>query len=1204
MSKTTTTARMRADGTVVEVMSDGSERPFPDMPMRAMTEAEIEAAAAADPDARPMTPEELAKARRVPRVKTLRRALGLTQQEFAARYQIPLGTLHDWEQGRTEPDQPARAYLRVIARDPEAARRACQGSGSRDQLRNPTDREARMPPRAGAETETAMSQKPRGRDLFIVDNSVSGWTGLRYLEEWTDIARAFDIATGSFEIGALLALNGKWQTLEKIRILMGAERTHRTRKALLEAVRSHATEVLDDSIEADKEANPFLHGVPAIVDALQSGQIECRVYDRDKFHAKAYITHAQLEVVGSQALVGSSNFSLPGLTKNIELNVQIQSAREVAQLQDWFEAHWQEAKEVTDDIIKTISRHTHLYTPFEIYAKALQEFFRGHELTETEWEETRSRMFPKIDQYQKEAYWNLMKIARQHGGAFLCDGVGLGKTFVGLMLIERLVLHDGKRVVLFAPKATKEGVWEPHLREWLPHIGGVGGNADFSNLAVFSHTDLGRKGDFPERFRRIAELADTVVIDEAHHFRNPGRRGKADRGDEPSRYYQLYDLLDNAVRPKTVFMLTATPINNRLSDFRHMAELFTRRNPAHFARTLGVNNLAAHFNNMERELRQTVGHEVPDVSEVVTEVQDILAKDEIFKQLVVQRSRAYARESQIRETGNATAFPERKPPQVADYSIRKTYGRLLDMFENAFTRKNPLFTLPMYYPLAWYIGPDESIDSFEQNRQKQVVGLIRTNFLKRFESSVVAFELSCDRLLQKLLAFLEVHSETATEKKKLELWKMDNADTLGYARKRQLEIWSEDGEEAEDEDIVPQEMLDAVVHLDRGEYDVSAMIAETFRDLDQIIHFLVEARKFEPRHDDKLQRLVRLLKLKELAGQKMLIFTEFADTARYLKRQLDQAGIDGVAQVDSATKGNRADVIQRFSPYYNGASSAALAKRGRTEIRVLISTDVLSEGLNLQDASRMVNYDIHWNPVRLMQRIGRVDRRMNSEVEKRLIADHPEVASTRGKVSFWNFLPPEELNEILTLYTRVTQKTLLISKTLGIEGKKLLTPEDDFDALREFNHAYEGTKTVVEDMHLEYQALLQADPTLDDRLKRLPGAVFSGRERPAKGVRGVFFCYALPALDNEAGEFTEEAGTTRWYLYDLDRDAILEDPAEIIDSIRSKPDTPRKCTMEQKALIELRAKVQRHITNTYLKRVDAPVGVKPSLKCWMELNEG
>jgi putative transcriptional regulator len=127
MSKTTTTARIRPDGTVVEILDDGSERPFPKTAMRPMTEAEVAAAAAADPDARPMTPEQRAKARRVPRVRTLRRALGLTQEEFAARYRIPLGTLRDWEQGRTEPDQPARAYLKVIASNPEWVSRALAG---------------------------------------------------------------------------------------------------------------------------------------------------------------------------------------------------------------------------------------------------------------------------------------------------------------------------------------------------------------------------------------------------------------------------------------------------------------------------------------------------------------------------------------------------------------------------------------------------------------------------------------------------------------------------------------------------------------------------------------------------------------------------------------------------------------------------------------------------------------------------------------------------------------------------------------------------------------------------------------------------------------------------------------------------------------------------------------------------------------------
>ncbi len=1040
-----------------------------------------------------------------------------------------------------------------------------------------------------------------GKDLFIVDNSISGWTGLRYLEEWIGIAKSFDIATGYFEIGSLLALDGKWQSLKKIRILMGAETTERTRKALLEVVRNRANAELDRSIEADKVGNPFLRGVPAILEALRSRQIECHVYDKDKFHAKAYITHAKLEVVGSQALVGSSNFTNPGLTQNIELNVQVQSAREVAQLQEWFEAHWDEAHDVTDSVIETIQRQTHLYSPFEIYAKALQEFFRGHELTSSEWDEGHSRMFSKLDRYQKEAYWALMKIARQHGGAFLCDGVGLGKTFVGLMLIERLVLHERKRVVLFAPKAAKEAVWEPHLKEWLSHIGG---SADFSNLVVFSHTDLNRKGEFPERFKRIAELADAVVIDEAHHFRNPGKLGAGPADEARSRYYRLFDLLDNSVRPKTLFMLTATPINNRLSDFRHMAELFTRKDDAYFAKTMGVNNLRAHFNQMEKSLRKQVGDVVGDVSEHLAEAQQILGSDQLFQSLVVQRSRAYARESQIRETGKAAIFPDRKAPQVAEYKLRITYGRLLDLFEQAFEKSDPLFTLPMYYPLAWYRGNDKTIDPFEENRQKQVVGLIRTMFLKRFESSVAAFQLSCERLLKKLMAFIQVHAESDAEKKRFERWKRQNGEILNFADQLELQFWGEGEGEDPDEDIIPQEFLEAVTLLDPNEYKVDEMLDQTYLDLDEMVKFLEEARKFQPKHDDKLQKLIRLLSSKELAGQKVLIFTEFADTARYLENQLKAAGIEGIGEVDSGRKGSRADVIQRFAPYYNGTSSPQLASEGRNEIRVLISTDVLSEGLNLQDASRMINYDIHWNPVRLMQRIGRVDRRMNPEIEKRMVKDRPEVESSRGKVSFWNFLPPDELNAILTLFSKVTQKTLLISKTLGIEGKKLLTPEDDFDALREFNQAYEGTKSAVEDMHLEYQALLQADPELEGRLMRFPGGVFSGRKSTKGGLKGVFFCYGLPALDKEKNEFTEEAGSVRWYFFDVGRERILEEPQEIVASVRSTKEIARKCKMAEKALIDMRLTVEKHIKNTYLKRVDAPLGVKPILKCWMELNEG
>jgi superfamily II DNA/RNA helicase len=333
-------------------------------------------------------------------------------------------------------------------------------------------------------------------------------------------------------------------------------------------------------------------------------------------------------------------------------------------------------------------------------------------------------------------------------------------------------------------------------------------------------------------------------------------------------------------------------------------------------------------------------------------------------------------------------------------------------------------------------------------------------------------------------------------------------------------------------------------------------------------------------------------------------------TARYLKRQLEGAGISGVDEVDSDDKRDRGDVIKRFSPYYNDSSSSELQAEGLEESRVLISTDVLSEGLNLQDATRLINYDLHWNPVRLMQRIGRVDRRMNSEVEELLLADHPDQKSLRGTVAYWNFLPPDELDVLLKLYSKVSHKTLRISKTFGIEGKRLLRPEDDYEALKEFNHAYEGSTTKLEEMHLEYQKLLRNDSELESRLNALPGRVFSGKAHPKADTRAVFFCYALPAPPslvkgkNEqfAEEWTEEAGHTRWYLSDLEGGSIVEEPSQIIDFVRCLPDTPRQAMVERKTLSEVRTRVERHIKNTYLRQVQAPIGVKPVLKAWMELS--
>jgi len=1047
-----------------------------------------------------------------------------------------------------------------------------------------------------------------GGELFIVDNSDQDWKVLRYLREWCGLAERMDIATGYCEIGALLALDGEWQKVDHIRVLMGDEVSRRTRKAFAEGL-DQVKRRLDGSLETEKEKNDFLAGVPAIVEAIGSGRIECRVYRKDKFHAKAYITHARQQVIGAFCLVGSSNFTYPGLTENVELNVQI-TGRQVGALQEWYEEHWKKAEDVTPEILRVIERHVREYSPFEVYAKSLQEFFRGHEMTADEWElagpeKAGSRMYPVLDKYQQDGYHAALKIARQYGGAFICDGVGLGKTFIGLMLIERLVMHERKRVALFVPKAAHDDVWEPAIHYYLPHIGG----GVFSNLITFNHTDLGRGGDFPADFARVKEMADVIVIDEAHHFRNPGIKGEGER--KPSRYRLLFDLIDGPRGPKQVYMLTATPINNRLDDFRHMTELFSRQQEDFFKAKLGIHSLRGHFVAMERELRKATEGGQPDdpVRETnLAEAERVLHTDTLFRGLVVQRSRAYVIASQKQEGASTASFPTRESPRVAAYSVKKTYGRLLNMVERAFEKEKPLFVLGIYYPLAYYRGPDERIDPMMQNRQKQVVSLIRTQFLKRFESSASAFESSCNRLLRKLLAWAVRHSESPKEKARLDRWLGQHEELTGFVKDRQKELWGEQEEEDADEDFVSQEMLDDVDPRDRNEYDVEGILADTFLDLDQIAEFLDELRKFKPRHDDKLKAVVKLLKDDPILREhKVLIFSEFADTARYLHCQLTDAGIEGVEEVDSARK-NRSDVLRRFAPYYNGSSSGQLAADGKTEIRVLISTDVLSEGLNLQDATRLINYDLHWNPVRLMQRIGRVDRRMNPDVEKRLIADHPERAALRGKVAYWNFLPPDELEELLNLYSRVSHKTLRISKTFGIEGKKLLRPEDDYAALREFNHSYEGKATPIEKLRLEFRDLLKADPDLELRLDALPGRVFSGKEHPKPGTRAVFFCYRIPRPDHTApkedGDFpwTEDAGETKWILFNLADEAIIEDASEIAAFIRSKPDTPRLCEIARDTLADIRRKVEKHIKNTALRQLQAPVGIKPTLKAWMELN--
>ena len=247
--------------------------------------------------------------------------------------------------------------------------------------------------------------------LYTVDNSDEEHSVKRYLKDWCSISKQMDIATGYLERGGLLELDKDWQKLKKLRIILGNEVTKRTHTVLAAAVNTIVSR-LKGSIDTEQEKNEFLFGVPAILEALKSGKIECRVFDKSKFHAKAYITYFRddyrsqfiqsMNIPAGYALVGSSNFTKAGLTQNIELNVQIKT--EVEQLQEWFDTHWEQGVDITEAILSVIENHVKEYAPYDVYLRSLFEYFKSREETISEWENHESILYPVLAQYQKDGY--------------------------------------------------------------------------------------------------------------------------------------------------------------------------------------------------------------------------------------------------------------------------------------------------------------------------------------------------------------------------------------------------------------------------------------------------------------------------------------------------------------------------------------------------------------------------------------------------------------------------------------------------------------------------------------------------------------------------------------------------------------------------------------------------------------------------------
>ena len=1012
----------------------------------------------------------------------------------------------------------------------------------------------------------------------LIDN-VNGNTLLKVLESLLVKSVKLDIATGTFEIGAFLSLGKTWQHLDGIRLLMGDETTRRTKEHLIKALQ----ETTDDNIESVKEKDDTLHGLAAVRDAIRRGKIVIRVYDKAKFHAKLNLMYAQNSSPVDFATVGSSNFTHPGLTQNVELNSFITDATHIERLGEWYDARWEEASEVKAELLRTIERHLRKYPPFTVYAKALHAYFKGREKPADEWEENESVIYQTLSQYQKDGYHAALQIADTWNGALICDGVGSGKTYIGLMLLERY-LRENKRVLLITPKSIAESVWNSQVSRQLRS---KYGRLLREHYDIKLHTDLGRQGGISDDdLKYFREHKDVIIIDEAHHFRNPGsNRGR---------------LLMELARDKKLYLLTATPINNSLDDIHHLINYFGQNRRNHFAK-IGVHDFRRHFRNIERELE---GEETEEIAELVEE-DDLLRRDPVLRHVLIQRSRKYIKDAEM-ASGTHILFPKRVIEPTVDYSLRRVYRTLYDELQNAFDRHNPFLNLAIYNTVRYHRNPERQIE----NRQKQIVGLIRTLVLKRLESSWRAFEATIENLLLNMAEWLGKYAP-----ERFTMWEGTNTRWWGVVQKHIRERLQEDGiltqntletlltsvssnPSEEEDDLASVETDDDFVPED---HDVDRLFDDVVDDMNFLTGLLSRIYRLfyadelgnEPdtRQDDKLQQLLKLLK--EYPNEKLLIFTEFCDTARYLHTQLERAGFERIEQIDSRRKVNREEVIERFSPCYNGKSPYEV----EMPVQTLITTDVLAEGLNLQDASIIVNYDLHWNPVRLMQRIGRLDRRLDLKIEEQLNRTDPTV-------HVWNFLPPAELDDILKLRKRVDGKILRISRTLGIEGK-FVSPDDPEETLHLFNERYDGTESIEELMNLERQRISEDYSKLWRQLPNLPLRLFSGKgieDKPPSflnrdgkpiplnrhGSEGLFCCYEMPN------------GEIKWYFYDAEIDEVLDNVEEIWPEIRCSEDTMRRTEEGPAGLTDARKKVERH-TRKYLRDIQAPMGEKAKLIAWMEI---
>jgi superfamily II DNA or RNA helicase len=767
-------------------------------------------------------------------------------------------------------------------------------------------------------------------------------------------------------------------------------------------------------------------------------------------------------------------------------------------------------------------------TLYHIFERFLAEQDKGGLLFEnTQIVET--DIWKTLFEFQKVAVKGAINKINTHNGCIIADSVGLGKTFEGLAIIKYFELRNHKVLVL-CPKKVRENwtIYQAQNNSELnPFVN------DRFGYTVLCHTDLsrehGKSGDIDLATINWGNY-DLVVIDESHNFRNSlkGKRDEEGNIVRMSRYERLMEeIIKKGVKTK-VLLLSATPVNNDLKDLRNQLYFLTEGKDDAFKDTIGIASLKETLAVAQRtftEWSKTTGERKTSVLlERLSSAFFTLLDD-----LTIARSRKHILKYYKDFIAQVGHFPERLKP-LAVFPDIDLFGKFMSY--DRLNEEISAYQLSLFRPSGYVqdeckpLYEKRQVMNFTQpQREFFLIGMMKVNFLKRLESSINSFVITMGRTVEKIKA-LEVRiarfQQHQTENPEVDLGAVELADIEDEELREALEVG--------------KDLVYKMAHL-----DLDRWLRDLERDRIQLEWLSKEAQKITVERDAKLAELKKLIahKVKRPTtntrgklNRKALVFTAFADTAAYLYDALHDwarqelgihiALVTGGASACKATFG-RADfnhILINFSPIAkNRDKMKALPKDG--EIDLLIATDCISEGQNLQDCDYLINYDIHWNPVRIIQRFGRIDR----------------IGSINRAVQLVNFWPTQDLNRYINLKNRVEARMALvdiaasqednilnmdelqdlITDDLKYRDKQLLRLKDEILDLEDFSESVALSEFTLDDFRVELARYIEANRTQLEQAPLGLYAVVPTHPVYTQLTPGVIFCLkqAGDTSDNE-----------------------------------------------------------------------------------------